>query len=113
MIFQMLTSAMVSRGTCLVSQLRCNALTTRLPTIQHTARLSTSSLLCDTDEGPVIKGAVYKKFPSKQQCQKGKKYAWCSCGYSKKQPFCDGSHRTPDFNTSLKPIRWEAPTSTP
>ncbi len=19
-------------------------------------------------------------------------YAWCSCGHSKKQPFCDGSH---------------------
>ena len=21
-----------------------------------------------------------------------KKYAWCVCGLSKKQPFCDGSH---------------------
>ncbi|HEX4975029.1 MAG TPA: CDGSH iron-sulfur domain-containing protein, partial [Pseudomonadales bacterium] len=22
----------------------------------------------------------------------GKSYFWCSCGQSKKQPFCDGSH---------------------
>lgn len=22
-----------------------------------------------------------------------KKYAWCSCGESKQQPFCDGSHK--------------------
>lgn len=24
-------------------------------------------------------------------------YWWCSCGQSKKQPFCDGSHKSTDF----------------
>jgi CDGSH-type Zn-finger protein len=24
---------------------------------------------------------------------KGKTYYWCGCGLSKKQPFCDGSHK--------------------
>ncbi|XP_026158671.1 CDGSH iron-sulfur domain-containing protein 3, mitochondrial-like [Mastacembelus armatus] len=24
----------------------------------------------------------------------GKRYAWCACGHSKKQPFCDGTHRS-------------------
>ncbi len=24
-------------------------------------------------------------------------YYWCSCGQSKKQPFCDGSHKGSDF----------------
>ena len=27
-------------------------------------------------------------------------YAWCSCGHSKNQPYCDGSHKP----TSFKPI---------
>lgn len=29
-----------------------------------------------------------------------KKYFWCSCGLSQKQPFCDSSH----MNTSFKPL---------
>ena len=27
-----------------------------------------------------------------------KKYAWCACGQSEKQPFCDGSHKGTDFS---------------
>lgn len=34
----------------------------------------------------------------------GKKYFWCSCGQSAKQPFCDGSHAGSDF----APEVWEA-----
>jgi len=34
----------------------------------------------------------------------GKRYAWCSCGLSKSQPFCDGSH----VGTSFKPIVFKA-----
>ena len=26
------------------------------------------------------------------------KYYWCKCGRSKKQPFCDGSHKGTEFN---------------
>ena len=25
-------------------------------------------------------------------------YFWCACGKSKKQPFCDGSHKGGEFN---------------
>lgn len=25
-------------------------------------------------------------------------YWWCACGLSKKQPFCDGSHKETDFS---------------
>ncbi|MBI3617208.1 MAG: CDGSH iron-sulfur domain-containing protein [Candidatus Omnitrophica bacterium] len=28
------------------------------------------------------------------------RYAWCSCGESRKQPFCDGSHE----KTGMRPI---------
>jgi CDGSH-type Zn-finger protein len=31
------------------------------------------------------------------------KYAWCACGRSAQDPFCDGSHKA----TSLRPIRFE------
>ena len=34
----------------------------------------------------------------------GKTYYWCSCGKSKKQPFCDGSHSGTDFS----PVAYEA-----
>ena len=27
-----------------------------------------------------------------------KTYAWCACGKSDKQPFCDGSHKGTDFS---------------
>jgi CDGSH-type Zn-finger protein len=32
---------------------------------------------------------------------KAGKYAWCACGLSAKQPFCDGSHKQ---GTDFKPI---------
>lgn len=28
----------------------------------------------------------------------GKTYAWCACGRSQKQPFCDGSHKDTEFS---------------
>lgn len=29
--------------------------------------------------------------------EKGETYYWCSCGQSKKQPYCDSSHQGTDF----------------
>ena len=34
----------------------------------------------------------------------GKNYAWCSCGLSKNQPFCDNSHKGSEF----KPVIYKA-----
>tara|TARA_B100000963_G_scaffold274291_1_gene242500 strand:- start:715 stop:954 length:240 start_codon:yes stop_codon:yes gene_type:complete len=28
----------------------------------------------------------------------GKSYFWCTCGFSKKQPLCDGSHKGSNFS---------------
>ena len=33
----------------------------------------------------------------------GKSYWWCACGRSKKQPFCDGSHK----GTGFAPVEWK------
>jgi len=38
------------------------------------------------------KGRVYWKLPFKVKLQAGRVYKWCTCGASKSQPFCDGSH---------------------
>lgn len=36
--------------------------------------------------------------------EEGKRYFWCSCGKSQKQPFCDGSHK----GTSFTPVAFVA-----
>lgn len=38
------------------------------------------------------------------QVEEGKTYAWCTCGRSAKQPFCDGSHK----GTEFKSLKWTA-----
>ena len=38
------------------------------------------------------------------EVESGKSYFWCSCGQSKKQPFCDGSHKGTDFT----PLKYQA-----
>ncbi|CCU71633.1 MULTISPECIES: CDGSH iron-sulfur domain-containing protein [Thalassolituus] len=35
--------------------------------------------------------------PIAVEVEAGKSYFWCSCGQSKSQPFCDGSHKGTDF----------------
>jgi len=35
--------------------------------------------------------------PVKLALVKDKKYYFCMCGLSSKQPFCDGSHKSSDF----------------
>ena len=38
------------------------------------------------------------------EVEKNKSYFWCSCGFSSKQPFCDGSHK----NTEFSPVKFIA-----
>lgn len=55
--------------------------------------------------------------PNKTPCfvelQAGKKYYWCSCGLSKKQPFCDGAHLAYNkaHQTDLKPKEFTVDTT--
>lgn len=49
--------------------------------------------------------------PARLVIEKGKSYSWCSCGASKKQPFCDGSHRKlneaiPEGQDKFAPLRF-------
>lgn len=36
--------------------------------------------------------------PIRVEVEKGKKYAWCTCGLSDNQPFCNGAHKGSDFS---------------
>lgn len=40
---------------------------------------------------------VVRKAPYPVEVSAGRKYFWCACGRSAKQPFCDGSHEGTEF----------------
>ena len=40
---------------------------------------------------------IAQKSPIPVEVEAGKDYWWCSCGQSKNQPFCDGSHKGSSF----------------
>lgn len=46
--------------------------------------------------------AAESPFPTAVEA--GKDYWWCACGLSKKQPFCDGSHKGGPFT----PVKYSA-----
>ncbi|HWG04519.1 MAG TPA: CDGSH iron-sulfur domain-containing protein [Beijerinckiaceae bacterium] len=47
---------------------------------------------------------VAQKAPYAIDVEAGQLYAWCACGLSQSQPFCDGSHKP----TTIRPVKWEA-----
>jgi CDGSH-type Zn-finger protein len=40
---------------------------------------------------------VAQRGPFAATLEAGRQYAWCACGRSKSQPFCDGSHKETGF----------------
>ena len=47
------------------------------------------------------KPKVAQKGPFMIDIEEGKTYAWCQCGQSDNQPFCDGSHRGTEFRPKM------------
>ena len=45
---------------------------------------------------------VAQKSPYAAEVAAGRKYFWCACGRSAKQPFCDGSHK----GTAFTPVKF-------
>ena len=45
-----------------------------------------------------------QKSPYMVNVEAGKSYWWCACGQSKKQPYCDGSHKGGPFS----PVEYKA-----
>lgn len=47
---------------------------------------------------------IAQKSPYAAEVEAGKSYWWCSCGKSKSQPLCDGSHKGSEFS----PVEYKA-----
>ncbi len=47
------------------------------------------------------KPTIADKQPIPVELKAGETYAWCSCGNSSKQPFCDGSHKGTSFTPTV------------
>jgi len=47
---------------------------------------------------------IAAKMPVVVTAEAGRTYAWCRCGLSTAQPFCDGAHKI----TDLRPLVWQA-----
>ena len=51
-----------------------------------------------------MKPEIVQKCPFAVEVTEGQTYYWCSCGLSKKQPFCDGGHQ----GTAFRPTPYKA-----
>jgi CDGSH iron-sulfur domain-containing protein 3 len=50
---------------------------------------------------------VHSTSPTPVTVEEGKTYAWCTCGLSDKNPFCDGKHKTIE-NEEWKSLKFTA-----
>ncbi len=55
----------------------------------------------------MAKGEIAQKAPIAVDVVPARKYWWCACGRSKKQPFCDSSHKGTEFS----PVMFETDTA--
>jgi CDGSH-type Zn-finger protein len=47
------------------------------------------------------KAHIAAKQPKEVEIIAGKTYAWCTCGLSENQPFCDGNHKKGDLRPQI------------
>ena len=51
------------------------------------------------------KPLVAQKSPYMYKAEKDEKIAWCSCGKSANQPFCDGAHKGSEFKPLIYDLK--------
>ncbi len=51
----------------------------------------------------MAKAKIAQKSPYVLQVEAGR-YAWCACGHSANQPYCDGSHKDSGFNPIIETV---------
>ncbi len=65
--------------------------------LSHNMNEDNISLNKNIMDKPKIAGTA----PQKKELIEGKNYAWCTCGISIKQPWCDGSHKGTGFSPKV------------
>ncbi|XP_020795480.2 CDGSH iron-sulfur domain-containing protein 3, mitochondrial-like [Boleophthalmus pectinirostris] len=75
-----------------------------LQTLRRPQLLASSSMIPYRLQSTEVIAAA--RIPYRVKLKAGKHYAWCTCGHSKKQPFCDGAHRAKA--PSMEPMRFTA-----
>jgi CDGSH-type Zn-finger protein len=48
---------------------------------------------------------IAQKSPYIHKVEEDGKLAWCSCGKSQKQPFCDGAHKGGEFKPMIMDVK--------
>lgn len=49
----------------------------------------------------MVNPKIAGKAPIMEQLESGKTYAWCSCGKSENQPWCNGAHHGTNFTPTV------------
>jgi len=70
-----------------------------LPGVAALATVPPTAILPERG-GKSMAGQIAAKEPKGVTLEAGKSYAWCACGLSANQPFCDGAHKA----TDMKPL---------
>lgn len=60
-------------------------------------RVDKAAILSSPPTEPIPMSPSFKPYVLEKPVQVTKTYHWCSCGLSKKQPFCDSSHKGTSF----------------
>lgn len=63
----------------------------------------------EIQEEKIINPNIENPMPMPVKLEAGVRISWCTCGYSGKEPFCDGAHRA--CETNLRSFKFE-PTET-
>lgn len=69
-------------------------------------RFNSSGKAINAIETPEL-GHIHNKKPFKYHCKAGRAYIWCSCGWSRTQPFCDGTHVNQKLKIDNRPVRFD------
>ncbi|CAH0388026.1 unnamed protein product [Bemisia tabaci] len=51
-------------------------------------------------------GRPAEKRPFPIELKADKVYMWCACGWSRHQPFCDGTHKNPLMKITMRPVKF-------